>query len=118
MIFRELFRDDYYYGFISAPYLFLAPLLLMLYQVIGNQLLVVKKTWPSLIILSSGALINVVLNYYLIPVLGIEGASIATLSGYIVTVIVCMIVLSRMRLFVISKRCIVSAIAEIIYILE
>ncbi len=117
MIFRELFRDDYYYGFISAPYLFLAPLLLMLYQVIGNQLLVVKKTWPSLIILSSGALINVVLNYYLIPVLGIEGASIATLSGYIVTVIVCMIVLSRMRLFVISKRCIVSAIAEIIYII-
>lgn len=117
LIFRELFKNEYYSGFVSAPYLFLAPLLLMLYQVIGNQLLVIKKTWPSLIILSSGAVINVVLNYYLIPALGIEGASIATLSGYVVTVMVCVVTLLKMNLFVISRRFIAAVIMEALYII-
>ena len=49
----------------------------MLFQVIGNQFLVVKKTWPSMLILTFGALVNIVLNFWLIPTLGIEGASIA-----------------------------------------
>lgn len=103
-IFKILFKPDYLSGYIVAPYLFLAPLLQMLFQVAANQFLVVKKTWPNLFILSSGAVLNIIINYFLIPVLGIEGASIATLMGYVVSDIVCVIVLCRMNLMVVSKR--------------
>lgn len=109
-IFKLLFKKDYLDGFIVAPYLFLAPLLQMLFQVAANQFLVVKKTWPNVFILSSGAIINLAINYCLIPVLGIEGASIATLLGYVVSVIICLIVLYKMELIVVSSRFIIASI--------
>ena len=84
LIFNILFTDKYLTGYVVAPYLFLAPLLQMLFQVACNQFLVIKKTWPNMLILSSGVVINIVINYFLIPVLGIEGAAIATLLGYVV----------------------------------
>lgn len=104
LIFEIAFPKQYLAGYVLAPYLFLAPLMLMLYQVIGNQFLVIKKTWPSLLILSCGAIINVLLNARLIPILGIEGAAIATLSGYTAAVVMCTIVLLKMKLMFLSKR--------------
>ena len=83
LIFNILFTDKYLTGYVVAPYLFLAPLLQMLFQVACNQFLVIKKTWPNMLILSSGVVINILINYFLIPVLGIEGAAIATLLGYL-----------------------------------
>ena len=115
ILFKILFSAEYLEGYIVAPYLFLAPLLQMLFQVIANQFLVVKKTWPNLFILISGAAINVVINYFLIPVWGIEGASIATLVGYIVSDIICVIVLCRMQLMVVSKRFGLATIVFLLY---
>ena len=112
-IFKLLFKPDYLSGYIVAPYLFLAPLLQMLFQVAANQFLVVKKTWPNLFILSSGALLNLAVNYYLIPILGIEGASLATLMGYIVSDVICVIVLCRMEMMVISQRFIIATLTMI-----
>lgn len=109
-IFKLLFKVDYLNGYIVSPYLFLAPLLQMLFQVAANQFLVIKKTWFNLFILSFGVVINIIINYFLIPVLGIEGASIATLMGYIVSDIVCVIVLCYMKLMVISRRFIMAVI--------
>lgn len=109
-IFKILFKPDYLGGYIVAPYLFLAPLLQMLFQVAANQFLVVKKTWPNLFILSSGAILNIIINYFLIPVLGIEGASIATLMGYVVSDIICVIVLCHMKLMVVSQRFILASL--------
>jgi O-antigen/teichoic acid export membrane protein len=103
-IYKLLFEDEYVRSFIVAPYLFLAPLLQMLYQVACNQFLVVKKTWPNMLILSVGAVANVFLNFLLIPRIGIEGASIATLIGYVISDIICSIVLCRMKLMVVSGR--------------
>ncbi len=109
-IFKLLFKVDYLDGYIVAPYLFLAPLLQMLFQVIGNQFLVIKKTWPITFILLSGAVLNVVVNYFFIPILGIEGASIATLVGYIVSDIICTIVLCKMDLMKLSIRFVIATI--------
>lgn len=109
-IFKLLFKADYLSGYIVAPYLFLAPLLQMLFQVAANQFLVIKKTWPNLFILMSGAVLNIIINYCLIPVFEIEGASIATLMGYIISDIICVIVLCCMRLMVISHKFVASAI--------
>lgn len=109
-LFKVLFTADYLSGYIVAPYLFLAPLLQMLFQVACNQFLVVKKTWPNMFILSVGAVLNVIINYFLIPVLGSEGAAIATLMGYVVSDIICVIVLCRMKLMVVSKRFVAAAV--------
>ena len=68
-------------------------------------------------ILSLGAIINIGLNYFLIPVIGIEGASIATLMGYIISNVICVIVLIKMKLMIISRKFIISLMVIIIYLL-
>lgn len=114
-IFAILFTESYGEGYIVMPYLFIAPLLLMLYQTAGNQFLIIKKTWPTMLILLAGAVVNLFFNYLMIPVIGIEGAAIGTLMGYIVSVIVCVTVLKRMKLIHINKRFLQSCIAIILF---
>jgi O-antigen/teichoic acid export membrane protein len=116
LIYTLLFTGNYIDSYIVAPYLFLAPLLQMLFQVESNQFLVIKKTWPNMLILSTGAVANVILNYLLIPILGIEGAAIATLVGYTVSDIICTLVLIRLQLMVISKRFILCSLIMIAFI--
>ena len=101
-LFDLLFPEVYHRAAVISPYLFLAPLLQMLFQVACNQFLVVKKTWPNLIILATGAIMNVILNFALIPRLGIEGASIATAIGYVISDIICVAVLKKMKLIRLS----------------
>ncbi|WP_163195530.1 oligosaccharide flippase family protein [Clostridium thermarum] len=115
-VYKILFTGDYVKGYIVSPYLFLAPLLQMLFQVACNQFLVIKKTWPNMFILSSGAIVNVILNYILIPKIGIEGAAIATLIGYTISDIVVVVVLIRMKLMNISGRFLICTIIIGIFI--
>lgn len=116
IIFKILFEEEYLRAYIVAPYLFMAPLLQMLFQVACNQFLVIKKTWPNLFILIIGAILNVILNYVLIPILGIEGAAIATLIGYAVSNIIVIIVLRKMKLIIVSKRMVISVVIVFMYI--
>lgn len=104
VFYEILFTGDYVQGYIVSPYLFLAPLLLMLYQVASNQLLVIKKTLPGALILFIGALSNVGLNFLLIPTMGVEGAGLATLLGYVISVVLVVILLTYMDLIDVSRR--------------
>lgn len=103
-VYRLLFSEEYAGGIVCVPYLFLAPLLLMLYQVAANQLLVVKKTWPSLIMLACGAAACIALQLVLVPSIGIEGAAMGTVVGYLVTVAIALAVLTRMGLMAVRGR--------------
>ncbi|SCN23720.1 MATE efflux family protein [Clostridium sp. N3C] len=103
-IFHLLFTGEYVKGYIVAPYLFLAPLFQMLFQVASNQYLVIKKTWPNMLILSVGAVVNIIINFTLIPTIGIEGAAIASLLGYVVSNIVCILALKRIKLIRLSAK--------------
>ena len=103
-LFSILFRNDYLVGYVIAPYLFLAPLLQMLFQIAANQFLVIKKTWPNMFILALGAILNVLINKSAIPSIGIEGAAIATLVGYLTSVAVVCYVLLKMQLMVLTPR--------------
>ena len=116
-IFQILFTGDYILGYVVAPFLFLAPLLQMLFQVAGNQFIVIKKSWPITLTLLGGAILNVCFNIVFIPVLGIEGASIATLLGYAIAIFVCVVVLCRIRLMQISYRFVIVLLLSIAYIL-
>lgn len=111
------YPENYHYGYVVVPYLFLAPLLLMLYQVISNQFLVIKKTWPGVLIVFCGGIVNLLCNYFLIPVLGIEGAGFATVMGYTASVCICSFVLLRMKLLEISKKFLYAVFLIIINIL-
>lgn len=114
-LFKVLFTEQYLSGYIVAPYLFLAPLLQMLFQVATNQFLVVKKTWPNMFILSLGAVANIAINYFLIPVLGIEGASLATLMGYVISDVVCVLVLCKMKLMEVENKFIFSTLGMVVF---
>ena len=117
--FYELvFTGEYIAGYIASPYLFLAPLLLMLYQVIANQFLVVKKTWPGTVVLALGALSNIGFNYWLIPILGVEGAGVATLFGYVLTVLLAAVVLIKMNLLIVSKKFLASVGIMVLYFIS
>lgn len=109
-----IFTEEYWSGYFCIPYLYLAPLLLMLFQIGTNQFLVIKKTWPNVIILSSGAIVNIILNVVLIPKIGLEGAAIATFIGYAVSIILCVIVLKRLKLIEISKRLLIAVVLFIV----
>lgn len=114
-IFEILFEGDYVEGYIVAPYLFLAPLLLMLFQVIVNQFIVIKKTWYNLIALFIGALSNIVINFTLIPIMGIEGAAIGTLLGYIIAIIITAVILTKMKLIKIGRKFYCTATICVLY---
>ena len=57
-----------------------------------------------MLILSAGAIINVILNLILIPMIGIEGAAIATLIDYAASDFICVFTLYKMKLQVIDTR--------------
>ncbi|WP_251213115.1 oligosaccharide flippase family protein [Adlercreutzia murintestinalis] len=116
-LFDLLFPSQYLPGITAAPYLFLAPLLLMLFQVLANQLLIIKKTWPSLLMLALGVVMNIALNLVMIPTIGIEGAAIATLAGYLLINAVALIVLTRMKLINVSGRFYVGLLAFTMFFL-
>lgn len=116
LFYSIVFPESYISGYIIAPYLFLSPLLQMLFQVAANQFVVIRKTIMNGFILSAGVILNVALNYILIPLIGIEGAAIATLSGYIAANIVCLIVLERMHLMELSVRFLSCCIIMVLFV--
>jgi O-antigen/teichoic acid export membrane protein len=114
-VFKLFFTGDYVSGYVVAPYLYITPLLLMLFQVAGNQFIVVKKSYLSTISLGLGAIINIILNSFLIKRFGIEGAAIATLAGYSISIIVVMLISYKFKLMFYSKRIIIVLLIIPIY---
>ena len=53
---------------------------------------------------------NIILNWVMIPAVGIEGASIATLLGYIISILLCVIILKKMKLININVKVYVNVI--------
>lgn len=99
-IFNILFTGDYTRGSVVFPYLFLSPLFLMLFQILGNQFIIIKKSYLATVSLVIGAGLNVVLNYILIPIIGIEGAAFATLIGYIVSLCCAILIAKKHCLYI------------------
>lgn len=115
-LFNTFFPSAYLGGAVVVPYLYLSPLLLMLFQVVGNQFLVTRKSYWSPITLSIGALANVLLNWLLIPLMGVEGAAIATLIGYLLSVVIVCCITGRFKLHKTSKRFLRMSAIIIIYL--
>lgn len=115
IVYRFVFPNEYLQGFKVAPYLFLAPLLQMLFQVAANQFIIMKKSWPNVLILFFGAIINVISNLFLIPHIGIEGAAVGTLIGYFFADIICICVLTIIKKMKVSGKFIFLAAMTAFY---
>lgn len=116
-IFVILAKGSYSSGFIILPYLFVSPLLLMIFQIIANQFIVIKKTYPVPLILTFTVIVNVFCNYLLIPIIGIEGAAIATMLGYIIAVIISYLVTTKVGLMYSEKRIWISLFIFVVYLI-
>ena len=103
-VFNFFFTGDYIRGQEVFSYLFLSPLMLMLFQTIGSQVIIIKKSYLSTLILSVGAVMNIILNYYLIKYFGIRGAAFSTLISYIVSVSLMGYICLKRQLLIINKR--------------
>lgn len=103
-VFNIFFEGDYIRGKEVFSFLFLSPLILMLFQTVGNQVIVVKKSYLSTAALLLGALLNIFLNYILIKNYGIEGAAFSTLNSYLISVILMCVICYKLELFKISKK--------------
>jgi O-antigen/teichoic acid export membrane protein len=112
-IFNLFFIGDYVKGSVVFPYLFLSPLILMLFQTAGNQLLVVKKSYLITICLSLGLLINLTLNYFLIPLYGIKGAALATLLGHAGSALIILFITFNTKLLYVKVRFILALLLTI-----
>lgn len=114
-VFSILFEEDYISGYIVAPYLFLAPLLQMLFQILCSQFTIHGKTWLNMVFLMISASFNIIANYYLIPVMGIEGAALSTLIGYFFAVLISIYVSCKMDYFRMSKKFLLCIVVLICY---
>lgn len=114
-VYSIFFTGSYLSGYLIAPYLFLAPLLLMLYQTLAGKFAVDLKTWPNVVILLLGAVVNILLNWILIPRIGIEGAAVATLFGYVVVCLICVAVMIKLHAVVVRKRFVFITLLMVIY---
>jgi len=117
-VFQIFFTGEYILGESVFPYLFLCPLLLILFQTAGSQFLIVKKSYLITMSLIIGVLINVVLNYFLIQIYGIKGCALATLIGYSLSTLIIVIMTIRERLLKIRWKFVVACIITIITIIK
>ncbi|MDY4721985.1 MAG: oligosaccharide flippase family protein [Clostridium paraputrificum] len=115
-IFNILFTGDYIEGYKVVPYLFLSPLILMLIQILSSQLMIIKKTIPSTVMLTIGAVVNLVFNSFLIKSEGIEGAAIATLIGYIFSLVLFIYYLTKQKQINISNKFKINMVLMLLFL--
>ena len=103
-VFNLFLKGDYTRGKEVFSFLFLSPLILMLYQTVGNQVIVIKKSFLTTLALLFGAVLNIILNLLFIESYGIRGAAFSTLNSYIVSVIIMCLICYKYKLFITSKK--------------
>lgn len=89
-IIKNFLRDpEYWTGLNIVPVLLLAYLFVGVYYNMTVWFKLTDKTYYGIIITVGGAVITIVANYFLIPVWGYMGSSIATLLCYFTMVLAC-----------------------------
>lgn len=98
----------------TFAYLFLSPIVNGLFQLMGSQFLMIKKTLYSTVIAMTGVVLNIVLNIVLIQHCQIVGAAIATVFSYCVIFLISAVILKKKGMFLLDRRMILGWIVIII----
>ncbi len=80
--FMHIYRDDYFIGWKFIPLLTLATAFSSLDSFLDSIYMVEKRSIRSMLTMGAGAVVNVLLNWKLIPVWGVNGAALATFISY------------------------------------
>ena len=94
-----MFAPDFRSAWIYIPVLTCAMVFFNFVSFLGSVYVVSKKTVWSFITSLAGALLNVVLNFLLIPIIGAMGAALATLASFVIVFILRVITASRITSF-------------------
>lgn len=81
-------KDIAMQGYLITPAIAISSLLFGVYIILSNTLLLSKKTSIIGVIWSITAIINIILNFFFIPILKINGAALATLIAYLFVFII------------------------------
>ena len=82
-----LFDKSYHEAWIYMPVLIIGVVIHALSGNLGSLYAVYKRTKGALISTFLGAIINIVLNFLIVPFVGIMGAALTTVFGYLVTLV-------------------------------
>jgi O-antigen/teichoic acid export membrane protein len=85
---KLLLADSYYVSWKYVPILVIATTFSALSAFLGSVYFVEKKSMLSMLTAMSGAIINVILNFVLIPTHGAMGAAVATLISYVAVYVI------------------------------
>lgn len=119
IVMEILFTEEYKGTGATFAYLFVAPIIYMLFQLMGSQFLLLKKTIYSTMIACLGVIFNIVLNYVWINKYGILGAGIATVVSYgLITALAGFVLYKRHMILVSKKEVIVILLFCVIVCLE
>ena len=81
-LFTKIMADSYYDSWQFIPFLIMATSFSCLVSFLGSVYMVEKKSVLNFLTTAAGAVINIVLNFTLIPTLGANGAALATFASY------------------------------------
>lgn len=109
-ILQVLTTPEFISGYIIVPFVAAGTVLFAFRQVCNHVLYLFDKTYWSLTILVTSAVLNVVLNLILIPRMGVLGAAVATLIAYGVLGILTLMVTRRYLKFDLSLPFIAKSI--------
>lgn len=88
-VFTVLLLDDSYYpSWIYVPVLAIAMIFSAMSAFMGSVYFLEKRSVRSMVTATAGALINIVLNFMLIPTYGALGAAVATAVSYIAVYVI------------------------------
>lgn len=99
-----LFTSQYKDTGSAFSYLFVAPIIYMIYQLMGSQFLLIKKTIYNSFIAASGVIFNIILNYVWIKQIGVLGASVATVTSYLIIMLIAAVALKKREMIVLRIR--------------
>ncbi|MBC8569354.1 lipopolysaccharide biosynthesis protein [Zongyangia hominis] len=84
LITKLMVSQEFYSSWKYIPFLVMATVFSCLVNFLGSIYMVEKKSLLTLLTTAAGAIVNIVLNFLLIPIWGVTGAVFATFIGYFV----------------------------------
>jgi stage V sporulation protein B len=79
-----IFGDSFVYAVLPLQILIIGTVIFGLVKAIGSSLAGIGRVDVNLKITAFGAMVNIILNFLLIPLYGIVGAAIATITSFII----------------------------------
>lgn len=113
--FELVFTGDYTRGYSVFGQLFLSPLFLIIYQIIASQVTIIGKSYYSLISLSIGFSVSLILSLIFVKMgFGIVGVSYSIPVSYLIAILIVYLFAKRHKVFNLDRGSCVSFIFIII----